>query len=200
MNIPSKSSCWYPSIPSRASSLSSTVSARIIFLKFFILSVSKNMCSVLQRPMPSAPNLTAVAASAGVSAFVLTLRVLTSSAQLMNFAKFPETSGSWVGSLLPYTFPVDPSREIQSPSLNLCCPIVKNFASSFILISPHPDTQHVPIPLATTAAWLVIPPLAVRIPCDTCIPSMSSGDVSSLTRITCFSPFANASAAASAVK
>ena len=53
-----------------------------------------------------------------------------------------------------------------------------------MIISPAPVIQGAPIPLATTAAWLVIPPLAVTTPLATCIPVISSGDVSSLKRIT----------------
>ena len=52
-----------------------------------------------------------------------------------------------------------------------------------ISISLEPETQGLPIPLATTAAWLVIPPLAVKIPLAACIPWISSGDVSTLTKI-----------------
>lgn len=48
---------------------------------------------------------------------------------------------------------------------------------------PAPQTQHLPIPLATTAACDVIPPLAVKIPLAIFIPSKSSGDVSILTKI-----------------
>ena len=33
-----------------------------------------------------------------------------------------------------------------------------------------PETQGRPIPRATTAAWLVIPPRAVRMPFAACIP------------------------------
>ena len=50
-------------------------------------------------------------------------------------------------------------------------------------ISLDPETQGLPIPLATTAAWLVIPPLAVNIPLAACIPCISSGEVSTLTKI-----------------
>ena len=50
-------------------------------------------------------------------------------------------------------------------------------------ISLDPETQGLPIPLATTAAWLVIPPLAVNIPLAACIPCISSGEVSTLTNI-----------------
>ena len=70
--------------------------------------------------------------------------------------------------------------------------------ASSIIISPQPDTQHVPIPLATTAACDVIPPLTVRIPCAAFIPVISSGDVSRRTRTT-FSPLSAHSTASSAV-
>ncbi len=65
----------------------------------------------------------------------------------------------------------------------------KFFPSLCISISPQPTIQHLPHPLATSAACDVIPPLVVSIACDLCIPSTSSGEVSSLTRIT-FSPLA----------
>ena len=55
-------------------------------------------------------------------------------------------------------------------------------------MSPQPDTQQVPIPRATTAACDVIPPRTVKIPCARFIPSISSGDVSSLAKIRSFSP------------
>ena len=74
---------------------------------------------------------------------------------------------------------------------------MKYFSSSLILISPQPETQHAPIPRATTAAWEVIPPRTVRIPSDTCIPSISSGEVSRRTRIT-LCPSAVSSIASSA--
>ena len=41
---------------------------------------SKNICSVRQRPIPSAPKAIACFASAGLSALVRTFNVLTSSA------------------------------------------------------------------------------------------------------------------------
>ena len=50
-----------------------------------------------------------------------------------------------------------------------------------------PETQQRPIPRATTAAWLVMPPRAVRMPWAACMPWMSSGLVSTRTRMT-FSP------------
>lgn len=50
--------------------------------------------------------------------------------------------------------------------------------------SVHPETQHLPIPRATTAACEVIPPSAVSTPTADFIPWMSSGVVSLRTRIT----------------
>ena len=43
------------------------------------------------------------------------------------------------------------------------------------------------MPRATTAAWLVLPPVEVSIPWEASMPAMSSGLVSCLTRMT-FSP------------
>ena len=73
------------------------------------------------------------------------------------------------------------------------------FATSLTFISPQPATQHLPIPLATTAACEVIPPLAVSIPCALTIPSISSGEVSCLTSIVSV-PSLEASTTSSAVK
>ena len=66
-------------------------------------------------------------------------------------------------------------------------------------MSPQPTIQHLPHPRATSAAWDVIPPLAVRIASAACIPCTSSGDVSSRIRITS-SPFWCQDSASSAVK
>ncbi len=88
---------------------------------------------------------------------------------------------------------------IQSPS-RTTVPLTGHLRSaSEILISLHPTTQGFPIPRATTAACEVIPPRAVRIPSAACIPPMSSGDVSSRTRIT-LSPRPAHASASSAVK
>ena len=66
-------------------------------------------------------------------------------------------------------------------------------------MSPAPTMQHLPQPRATRAAWLVMPPRAVRMPSAARMPSTSSGLVSSRTRIT-FSPFLAASTASTEVK
>ena len=64
--------------------------------------------------------------------------------------------------------------------------------------SPAPATQGLPMPRATTAAWLVMPPVEVRMPSAACMPWMSSGLVSRRTRIT-FSPARACFSASSAV-
>ena len=53
--------------------------------------------------------------------------------------------------------------------------------------SSAPQTQVLPMPRATTAAWLVFPPRLVRMPSAAIMPFRSSGLVSRRTRIT-FSP------------
>ena len=63
-----------------------------------------------------------------------------------------------------------------------------------ILRFSAPTIQGLPIPLATTAAWLVMPPFVVNIPTDVNIPLMSSGLVSSLTKMTFFPLAASISA------
>ena len=50
--------------------------------------------------------------------------------------------------------------------------------------SSAPQTQVLPIPRATTAAWLVLPPRLVRMPLAAIIPCRSSGFVSRRTRMT----------------
>ena len=46
---------------------------------------------------------------------------------------------------------------------------------SSMVIAEQPETQQVPMPRATTAAWEVMPPRTVRMPCAAFMPSMSSG-------------------------
>ena len=47
-----------------------------------------------------------------------------------------------------------------------------------------PTTHVLPMPRATTAAWLVMPPRAVSTACAATMPWKSSGDVSGRTRMT----------------
>ena len=72
----------------------------------------------------------------------------------------------------------------MSPSVNTLSPLPIVLFSTSIVKPSAPTTHGLPIPLATTAAWLVMPPFVVRIPTDECIPWISSGLVSSLTKIT----------------
>ena len=160
---------------------------------------SKNMCSVRHRPMPSAPYFTATAASCGLSALVRTPSLRAASAQPIRVAKSPETEASTVGIASAYTLPVEPSMLIQSPSWKTTSPMVAVLASSSTRSAPQPATQQVPMPRATTAAWEVMPPRAVRMPCACAMPSISSGEVSRRTRTT-FLPVLAAAVASSAVK
>ena len=56
--------------------------------------------------------------------------------------------------------------------------------------------QHLPQPRATSAAWLVMPPRAVRMPAAARMPSTSSGLVSSRTRMTFLPALAHSTASA----
>ena len=75
---------------------------------------------------------------------------------------------------------------MKSPSFTVwpvtrnCCPL------SSISSAPAPTIDGFPICRPTTAACDVMPPVAVRIPCETNMPWMSSGTVSRRTRITGF--------------
>jgi len=71
LKIYSKSSYYKTSSSSRAFFLYSGVNAQINLLKTLILSSSKNICSVLAKPIPSAPNSRAFLISGGSSALVL---------------------------------------------------------------------------------------------------------------------------------
>ena len=112
----------------------STVSARIISRIGPILPSPKNICSVRQRPIPSAPNAIAFAAWSGWSAFVRIFSVRYLSAHSITFSKVWYTGASFglrvfststcstsdglVWILPSITCPVEPSSEIQSPSFN----------------------------------------------------------------------------------
>ena len=85
------------------------------------------------------------------------------------------------------TSPVKPSMVIQSPSLTVSPSTMKLRALQSMSSAPQPTTQTLPIWRATSAAWLVMPPRAVRMPWAASMPRMSSGLVSSRTSRT-FSP------------
>ena len=131
---------------------------------------SKNMCSVRQRPMPSAPKPRAVLASSGVSALARTFIRRFSSAQPISFWKSDDSSGSIIGMAPRITSPEEPSMVIVSPALKLAPRAEKVRAFSLMWISPAPLTHGRPMPRATTAAWLVMPPRQVTTPLAACMP------------------------------
>ncbi len=128
-------------------------------------SVPRKMCSLRHRPIPSAPNSRAFAASSAVSAFARTPRVRSSSAQRSTVSNSPLTPGSSSRTSSAVTTPLLPSIAIRSPSESVISPTRTVFAFRSISSSPAPATQGFPIPRATSAAWLALPPLLVRIPC-----------------------------------
>jgi hypothetical protein len=69
---------------------------------------------------------------------------------------------------------VDRDRRRRVPNVA----VDRDLALLVDLIAPAPATQHLPQPRATTAAWLVMPPVLVRMPDGECMPSTSSGLVS----------------------
>ena len=157
------------------------------------------MCSVRHSPMPSAPNSRAFTASSGRSAFVRTRSVRKSSAQPSTFVKSPVTLGSTSFTAPTTTSPVVPFTEITSPSRITVSPAFACRPSTSISRPDAPHTAGVPMPRATTAAWLTSPPREVRMPCAAIIPCRSSGDVSGRTSTTA-SPCSAAASASSAVK
>ena len=175
-NILLKSLFWNSSIRSSASLLSFSSSASIILLKTGSLSSLKNMCSVLQSPIPSAPNITACLASAGLSAFVLTFIYLNSSAHSIIFEKSSDITGGVVSIRPLNILPVLPSSDIKSPSSIVSSAMTAQQFSSSTFRSAHPAIQHLPIPRATSAACDVIPPCSVKTPSATAIPARSSGE------------------------
>ena len=114
----------------------------------------------------------------GVSAFVRTLSVRTLSAHDISVAKWPEIVGSTVGTLPIMTSPVVPLIVRKSPALTTWPLIVIWPFFSSMAIASQPTTQGLPQPRATTAAWLALPPVAVRMPLARCMPATSSGLVS----------------------
>ena len=129
LNISMKSFLWWGRSFCRALDLSSWVLDKIISLTDKILSSSKNMCSVLQRPIPSAPKSLAVWVSKGVSEFVLTFNFLILSAHSISFEKSPEISGFIVGTFPKIILPEEPSIVITSPSLTSVDCVLKIFCS-----------------------------------------------------------------------
>ena len=120
---------------------SASVSATIIRRTATIRSLSKNMCSVRHRPMPSAPNLTAVRASVGVSALARTFIRRMSSAQAISLAKSPDSSGWMVGTSPRMISPVAPSMVMMSPAFSITSRTLIAPVCLSIRTSAAPETQ-----------------------------------------------------------
>ena len=97
------------------------------------------------------------------------------------------------------TSPVKPSMLIQSPSLTVASSTLKLRDFMSMSSAPQPTMQTLPIWRATSAAWLVMPPCAVRMPWAASMPRMSSGLVKSRTSRT-FSPLPAQATASWALK
>ena len=98
-----------------------TLATRMALCTIGSRSPSMNMCSVRQRPMPTAPYERALVACSGVSALAQTPMRRISSAQprIVWSSGWSSKRASTVGRAPAYTMPVEPSTLIQSPSAKL---------------------------------------------------------------------------------
>ena len=169
-NNSSKSACCMGSSFCSAFVRPSLSSDMIIWRMTMIRSASKNICSVRHSPIPSAPKWRAFCVSSGVSALARTVIRRAASAHDMMVSKSPDNCGSIVATSPSYTSPAEPSMVMISPSVRVLPPICIWPVFISIRTSPAPETQARPMPRATTAAWLVIPPRAVKMPAAACMP------------------------------
>ena len=108
-----------------------------------------------------------------------------SSAQPSTVSKASLISGSSSATSSAVTAPVLPSMAISvALAAARCSPTRIRLALRSIFRSPAPATQGLPIPRATSAAWLALPPLLVRMPLAAWKPATSSASVNGRTRIT----------------
>ena len=150
--IPSKSDCCIGSSRSSAARRSLSPDAMIISRTTGSRSSALNMCSVRQRPIPSAPSSRALAASSGVSALARTLRRRRPSAHSRIVWKSSLMCGGTSSTAPRMTLPVAPSIVISSPSWSSWpARVAVRFAASSER-SSQPVTQGMPSPRATTAA------------------------------------------------
>ena len=148
-------------------------------------SSAMNMCSVRQRPIPSAPNSRALTASSGVSAFARTRRRRIASAQPSSVSKLSSICGGTRRHLADdHVAGAAVDREQVALGELLGTEPDPADVRGRSRARRSPDTHGFPIPRATTAAWEVMPPCAVRTPRASMIPWMSSGVVSARTRMT----------------
>ena len=122
-------------------------------------SAPKNMCSVRQRPIPSAPKLRARAASSGVSALARTPSARSSSAQPQHRRRSRSRDLRLdQRHVVERDAPVEPSIAIRSPARSSSPSTRTTPASRSISSSAAPATHGRPIPRATSAACEALPP------------------------------------------
>mmetsp|Transcript_16056 Transcript_16056/g.37939 ORF Transcript_16056/g.37939 Transcript_16056/m.37939 type:complete len:239 (+) Transcript_16056:21-737(+) len=155
----------------RASLRSRSSEAKIICRMATMRRPPKNMCSVRTRPKPSAPNSLAWRVSAMVSALARTCMLRNSSVHFMSVWNcFPSTEdvGGRVATSPSITSPVAPSMLSLSPSFTTTSPTRNVLEAKSTAPAPEfrpaPTMHGRPIPRATTAAWLVMPPVIVSTP------------------------------------
>ncbi len=158
------------------------------------------MCSVRHRPMPRAPNPYAISAWSGWSALA---RMPSRAVPVRPRQQQVEAAEDI--RLLGLHLAVDDLQDLARlgrdlPRLDLAGQAVERQPVAFlerrrrrrsasarcssISSAPAPTTDGLPICRPTTAACDVMPPVAVRMPCATNMPWMSSGTVSLRTSIT----------------
>ena len=120
-----------------------------------------NMCSVRQADALGA-ELARLCRVLRVSAFARTRRRRTSSAQPRIVPKFSSMAGGTSGTAPTITLPVPPSIEITSP--RAAVPADRHRAGGNVDREPCTRRRTACPSRATTAAWEVIPPCAVRMP------------------------------------
>ena len=79
-------------------------------------------------------------------------------------------AGSIIGTDPRITSPVEPLMVIRSPSFTVLPFTEKTLFSRLIRRLSAPATHGLPMPRATTAAWLVLPPRAVSTPLAAIMP------------------------------
>ncbi len=199
--MPTKSdSCSFAQLLERGSLLGRASSARIMRCTIGRRS-PRNMCSVRHRPMPSAPNSRGLArVLAAGRRWCAPCSVRNSSAQPRMMPNGPLGSGVITGTSPTTISPVVPLIEMTSPSLHGdAADRERARRRGRSSAASAPQIAGLPMPRATTAAWLTRPPRDVRMPSAAIMPCRSSGEVSGRTRIT-RSPASWRASASSAVK
>ena len=117
-----------------------------------------NMCSVRQRPMPSAPSSRARRASAGVSAFARTPSVRSSSDQPQHAVEARVDARRDQRHVVERDVPASPSIAIRSPACSTRSPIRTVARAQVDVEVAAPVTAGRPMPRATSAACDALPP------------------------------------------